>query len=147
MYVFKTINTLFLLVGTTIVLLLVSVSLSSHTQIWTSWSGWVQSECYEGIWTRHRSKPSSIQGKQRVQVEVMNTYRRDISINTRLTNDPNERTAYRIDIPAGRTYSGGTTEAFLLTGHRFYFLHEQVRFEGNKYEDGYRKCDNTNYIY
>lgn len=123
------------------ILLLIGMVSSSYAQQWTSWSEWQQSDCYTGIATRHRSQPSSIQGKQRVQVEVRNSYRHGISINTRLTNDPNERPIYRLDIPAGETYSSSATEAFLFSGQRFYFRINDVRFEGDRYGDPYRECD------
>lgn len=127
-----------------ILLLITSTILSSyHPQNWSSWSEWQQSDCYEGIWTRHRSQPSSIQGKQKVQVEVRNSYRHGISIKTRLTNDRSELPTYRFDIPAGQTYSSSATEAFLLSGQRFYFRINEVRFAGDKYGDPYRECDRS----
>lgn len=114
---------------------------TSYAQNWSGWSQWQQSSCYEGIWTRHRSHPSSIQGKQKVQVEVRNSYQHAISVSTRLTNDRNDLTIYRLEIPAGKTISNGSTEAFLYSGREFYFLHDKVRFEGDKYGDDYRPCD------
>lgn len=129
-----------------ILLLTASFTFSSYnTQSWGSWSDWQQSDCYEGIWTRHRSQPSTIQGKQRVQLQVQNRYRHDISINTKLTNDPEERPIYRLDISAGESYSSGATEEFLLTGHRFFFRINDVRFEGDKYGDPFRACDRKRY--
>lgn len=114
---------------------------AGYAQNWSSWSEWQYSDCYEGISTRHRSQPSSIQGKQKVQVEVRNSYRHGISILTRLTNDPDERPIYRLEIPAGETYSSGSTEGFLLSGQRFYFRITDVRFAGDGYGDDYRPCD------
>lgn len=122
-------------------LLIATIATVGYAQQWSSWSKWKQSECYEGIWTRHRSQPSSIKGKQKVQVEVRNSYKHGISVSTRLTNDPSEQTIYRIEIPAGETYSSGSTESFLLLDKSFYFLHDKVRFEGDKYGDKYRSCD------
>ncbi len=122
-------------------LLFVAFAISGYAQNWSGWSEWQQSACYEGISTRHRSQPSSIKGKQKVQVEVRNSYRHGISILTRLTNNPDERPIYQLDIRAGGTYSSGSTEEFLLSGQRFYFLITDMRFEGDKYGSGYRPCD------
>lgn len=126
-------------------LLLVSMFLATfatgYAQSWSGWSQWKKSECYEGISTRHRSMPSSIRGKQSVQVEVRNSYPHDISVSTRLTNNRSDDTIYRLEIPAGETVKNGSTEAFLYSGKEFYFLHDKVRFKGDKYGDGYRPCD------
>ncbi len=125
----------------TICLLAITGTNTANAQSWSGWSEWKQSDCYEGISTRHRSMPSSIRGKQTVQVEVRNSYRHAISVSTRLTNDPNDDTIYRLEIPAGETIKDSSTQAFLYTGKEFYFLHDKVRFEGDKYGDGYRPCD------
>lgn len=124
-----------------IILMLFAVTTTAQAQNWSGWSEWQQSSCYEGIWTRHRSHPSTTQGKQRVQVEVRNSYPHAISVSTRLTNDRSDLTIYRLEIPAGKTISDGSTEAFLYSGREFYFLHDKVRFEGDNYGDNYRPCD------
>lgn len=125
---------------TTALIIMFLAATMSYAQSWFGWSEWQKSDCYEGISTRHRSQPS-IQGKQKVQVEVRNNYRHSISIKTRLTNNQSDLPIYRFEIPAGETFSDSSTETFLLTGQRFYFRITDVRFGGDGYGDPYRLCD------
>lgn len=107
---------------------------------WTNWSIWQQDGCFYGIWIRHRSHSTDIKGKDYVQIEIRNDYNKGISINTRLTNNENDLTIYRIEIPAGSTYTSGSTEGYLNSGERFYFLMDKMHFDGDGYGP-YRKCD------
>lgn len=124
-----------------LLLLFLSITTGSYPQNWSNWSVWGPSNCYAGVSTRFRSQPSSIQGKQKVQVEIRNTYRHAISMNVLVTNNQNENPTYRIDIPSGETYKSGSTEAFLYSGKTFYTRIDKMRFAGDKYGDNYRPCD------
>lgn len=113
----------------------------AHTkpaQNWSAWSQFKLSDCYKGISYRFRERTTSLPDKNQIQIEIKNSYANEISIRFRVTNNPNEKALYRRDIGSRGSY---TVEEYVLKDKPFHFLHDQMRFKGDKYGDPFRKCD------
>lgn len=104
---------------------------------WSDWSVWKTSDCYTGITFRHRDRVAT-DDKNQVQMEIKNNYSVDISISHYITTDPSAPTIYRFDVKSGGVY---TSEQFVDKDKKWFLLLDKLRFEGDKYGDPYRGCN------
>jgi len=109
----------------------------ANGQEWSAWSQWTFATCYRNISYRSRERKSTDK-KNEVQMEIKNNFEEGISINHFISNDPNSRAIYRIEISRGGVY---TSEQFVDKDRSFYLILDKLRFSSDKVTDPYRDCD------
>jgi hypothetical protein len=123
----------------TIVLLSTTISFSKYTNNnWSEWTLWKISDCYNGINYRCRENRTNANGKNQVQIEIKNTYSKEISIYYFISNQLSDYAVYSIDIKPGGIFSADT---YVETNHSYYLLLDKLKFEGEDFNVPYHKCD------